>query len=453
MQYGILAPLIGVMSTESGLSGPEIGWVLNALMIGSAISVGLTTRMGDIFGHRKVLLTLIILALVGCALAAIGDGFWPLVAGRFLMGLTVAIPLTWGLLRPLATMRQVQLFSIALATVMALFTPVALVLGGFMFQLGLPWQSVFWVSFAMYAAMLVLALVSPETPTAARARVRLDWFGAVGLGVWVTALLIGISEGPSKGWSSPIVVGSFIVSAVVLAVWIVQQRRTLEPVMSFRNMDVRQTLVGYSGILLISIVAQGIFLVLPALLQTPTSSGFGHGLSALESAYALLGMVPGAALAYLWTRWGLKRMGPKTLLILSGAGAIVAYLGLAFAHHTVWLAWVWVFLYGATLMSCWNIGYALVASAGRQDNMAATFGVQNIIQYVGAAIPVAILLNVLTPGADGFIPEETFVGIYVSFAVVIAVFIAAWAVFAPSRIVDRHAIDADSDSRTQLMVQ
>lgn len=56
IQYGILAPLIGVIATESGLTGSEIGWVLNALMMGSVISVSLTARMGDIFGHRKVLI-------------------------------------------------------------------------------------------------------------------------------------------------------------------------------------------------------------------------------------------------------------------------------------------------------------------------------------------------------------------------------------------------------------
>ena len=70
IQYGILAPLIGVIATESGLTGSEIGWVLNALMMGSVISVSLTARMGDIFGHRKVLIALIVLALFGCALGA-----------------------------------------------------------------------------------------------------------------------------------------------------------------------------------------------------------------------------------------------------------------------------------------------------------------------------------------------------------------------------------------------
>lgn len=445
IQYGILAPLIGVIATESGLTGSEIGWVLNALMMGSVISVSLTARMGDIFGHRKVLIALIVLALVGCALGATADGFWPLVAGRFLMGLAVTIPLSWGLLRPRATARQIRLVSLVLSTVMAVLVPLALIAGGLIVGLGLPWETVFWVTFALYGVMLILALKSPETPAAARAVVQLDWFGALGLGVWVTALLVGIAEGPGQGWTSPLVLGAFIVSAVTLAAWIIQQRRTQEPLVSFRNMDIRQTLIGYSGILLISLVGQGIFIVLPAWLQTPASSGYGHGLSALDSSYVLLAMIPGAGLGYLWTRWGLRHLGPKTVLVISGSAAVLVFLGLAVAHGHVWLSWLWVFLYALTILSCLTTGYTLVAAAGRQDNMAVTVGMQNIIQFVGAMIAVAIILNVLVPGADGFIPQATFAGIYIASAVIIAVFVIVWSVLAPKRITDLHAVDTETD--------
>lgn len=447
IQWGVLSPLIGVIATESGLSGSEVGWVFNAMMVGSAISVSLSARMGDIYGHRKVLIVLLAIGMVGSTLAATASGFWPLVAGRFLLGVAIAIPLSWGLLRPRATASQIRLIALGLSLLMAIFTPVALVVGGYIVELGLPWQTVFWVSFGLYALMLVLALVSPETPAAARAVVRLDWSGALGLGIWVTALLVGISEGPARGWTSPIVLGSFFVSAVTLVVWITQQRRAQEPLVSFRDMDLRQTLVGFSAILLISIVGQGIFIALPALLQTPTSSGFGLGLSALESSLPLLAMIPGAGLGYVWTRWGLAKFGPRIVLVVSGAAAIFVFLGFAFVNDTAWMVTVWVFGYALTVLSCLTIGYTLVASAGRQDNMATTIGMQNIVQYVSSTVPVAVVLNVLVPGTDGFIPEATFVGIFVVSALVVAVFVIVWAVLAPRRVTDRHAIDTKTNPK------
>jgi MFS family permease len=450
IQYGILSPLIGLIAAESNLSSSEVGWVLNASMLGSAVSVGLTSRMGDIYGHRKVLIAVLLLAALGSGLGALGDGFWPLVVGRFLMGIAVTIPLSWGLLRSRATARQVRLTSLGLSLVMAVFTPLALVIGGFVVTVGLPWETVFWVSCFLYAVLLVLALNSAETPSTVRAKVQLDWFGTLGLGLWVTALLVGVSEGPARGWTSPVVITAFAVSLLTLTAWVKQQRRTREPLFSLKDMDVRQTLVGYSGILLISIVGQGLFLVLPSLLQTPEASGFGHGLSPLDSSAVLLALIPGSAVGYLWTRWGLSLLGPKLVLVISGTSAIAVYLGLAFAHGPLWMAYLWTFLYGVTILSCLTTGYTLVAAAGRQDNMAVTVGMQNIIQFGGSTVPIAIILNMLVPGPEGYIPEAAFVTIYVVSAVVIAAFVVIWVLFAPSRISDRHAIDAQPEPAMAL---
>ncbi|MBZ4486768.1 MFS transporter [Microbacterium sp. cx-55] len=441
VQFGGLPPLVGTIAAESGLSGPEIGWVLNAMMVGSAISVSLSTRIGDIFGHRKVLIVLLGLALVGAALAATGGGFWALVTGRFLMGFAVPVPLSWGLLRPRATARQVRNVSLVLSLVMAIFTPLALVISGLVVQAGLPWQMVFWISFALFAILLILALIARETPASSLATGSLNWFGAIGLGVWVTALLVGISTGPSLGWSSPLVIGAFAISALTFISWVIQQKRSADPLISFRNMDRRQALVGYSGILLISLVGSGIFIVMPAVLQAPIESGYGHGLSTLDSTYVLLAQIPGAALGYFWTKWGLARLGPKVVLITSGIFSVVVYLGMAFANGPAWAPWLWVFGYGLATLSCLTAGYALVAAAGRQDNMAVTIGIQSIVQYTAGTVPTAIVLNVLVAGADGFIPEQALVGIFVAGAVVIAVFVAVWTVFAPTSIKDLHAVD------------
>lgn len=448
IQGGILQPLVGIIAADLQLTAGEVGWILNAMTLGSAVAVGLATRLGDTYGHRKVLITLATAAVVGCVLCALGTSFWPLVVGRFLMGIAVALPLAWGMLRPRATGNQIRLISIALATVMAFFTPVALVLGGLAVAWGLPWQSVFWLILALYGVLLAFAFASPETPAEVRSKVALDWVGVIGLGVWVTAMLLAISEGPAQGWTSPFVLTVLGIGIVTLVAWIIQQRNAKVPVMSFRDMDLRQTLTGYSAILSIAVVAMGVFLVMPSLLQTPAESGFGLGLTPLEATLPLLAQLPGAALAYLWTRWGLRVLGPKAVLVISGIAAVGTFLGFAFLHSEAWMFYLWCGLYGLTIMTCWNAGFALVAASGRQDNTATTFGVQSIIQFLGTAFSVAITLNVMSPGPSGFIPEGTYTGIYIGYAVVLAVLVLAWLFSAPSRVFDRHAVDTESMQNT-----
>jgi hypothetical protein len=324
--------------------------------------------------------------------------------------------------------------------------PLALVASGIMVDRGIPWQAVFWVTFGLFALLLVFALLSPETPVEARRSVQVDWAGGIGVGVWATALLIAISEGPSRGWTSPLVLGAFVVFAIVLIVWINQQRRTPEPLMSFKNMDVRQVLVGLSAQIAVGVApAIGLFVGLTFLMQTPTSSGFGLGLSALETSYVMLAMIPGSAVGYLWLRWALPHFGPKFVLIIAGVGGIVTFLGMAFAHQTVALVFLWVFLYAATILSCFTAGYALITASARQDNTGVTMAMQTIIINITQTIPIAIILNVMVPGPEGFVPESTFVGIFLGCAIIIAVFVLGWAIFAPKRLSDRHAIDTETD--------
>jgi MFS family permease len=439
MQGVVLSPLIGVMTKDLNLTSSQVSWTLNALLLGGAISVGLTSRLGDHIGHKKVLLPLSVLGLIGAVLAATAHGFVPIAAGRFLMGVAVCTPLAWGLIRPRATASQVQGISVALATAIVIFTPLSLVLGGALLKAGLGWQTAFWIVAAGYSVMILSLLVSPESPEAVRVRVPLDWAGVIGLGVWLTALLLSISEGPSRGWTSGYVLTGFAVAVVVFVMWTVQQARARTPLMDFQGMDLRQVISGYTGVCSISISAAALFIYLPALLQTPTRSGYGFGLSTFQASLPLLMILPGALIAGWWTKAGLPRFGPKRTMVSGAAVGSLAFFGMSLAHSELWLIYTWVLVYAAGIIVCWNAGWALVAASGRQDNTSITFGVQYVTQNLAAAITTALVIVSLTPGSNGLIPESAYRVGFLAVGIVILAFIAVWLVVLPDRLVDRHA--------------
>ena len=63
----------------------------------------------------------------------------------------------------------------------------------------------------------------PESPV--RTPGRVDWLGAALLSGWLVALLVGISQGGSWGWTSARVLGLFVVAAVLLVVWVYTEMR------------------------------------------------------------------------------------------------------------------------------------------------------------------------------------------------------------------------------------
>jgi MFS family permease len=269
----LVSPLVSAIAVHQHLTITQVGWVVNAGSIGAAVAVSLTGRLGDTYGHRRVLLSIVVIAMLGTILAAVAPSFWPIVVVRFFMGTAISVPLAWGMVRTSASESQVRTVSLILSTVTAMFTPCALALGGAFLIWGLPWQTALWLVFAVLTAIFIVTLFSPETPAASRSRVKVDWAGAIGLGLWVTFMLVALTEGPSNGWATPVVIGFGGAGVVLFVLWIVQQRLAEVPLMSFDRMDLRQTLVGYSGLGFMGVVGNVLFIGVPNMLQTPAQAG------------------------------------------------------------------------------------------------------------------------------------------------------------------------------------
>jgi hypothetical protein len=67
----------------------------------------------------------------------------------------------------------------------------------------------------------------------------------------------------------------------------------------------------------------------------------------------------------------------------------------AFAHSSWAMLWVIVFVYIYGGVICYNVGWAMVAAAGRRDNMSLTFGIQYAISAPASGVTVAVVLAVM----------------------------------------------------------
>src|SRR5262249_39679602 len=98
----------------------------------------------------------------------------------------------------------------------------------------------------------------------------------------------------------------------------------------------------------------------------------------------------------------LERLGPRPPMVLGGIFVVISMLIGAFAHSLPWLLWVCVGVYAYGGVICYNVGWAMVAAAGRRDNMSLTFGLQYAIPAAAAGLSVAVLLAVLSGAVEKF---------------------------------------------------
>jgi EmrB/QacA subfamily drug resistance transporter len=95
------------------------------------------------------------------------------------------------------------------------------------------WGSIFIVNVPIVAIAIIAGrkLVPESRDPAAH---RIDWTGAALSGVGLVALVWAIIEGPVKGWTSPPVVGAFVLAAIALVSFVMWQRRATEPLLDVR---------------------------------------------------------------------------------------------------------------------------------------------------------------------------------------------------------------------------
>jgi MFS family permease len=419
-----LLPLLGKMAAALHLSAAEVSWAINSLSIATAVLVGLSARAADIIGHRRVLIPMLSLGVLGSVLCAVASSFPMLVVGRVILGLCVCAPMSWALLKIRSDEKGLERAALYNGTLISIMTPLGLILGGVLLDLGASWSSYFWIVAAGYLILLVQVVFVPETPPKDRVKVPLDWAGSIGLGAWLVCFLLALAYGGTWGWGSAAIIGLFVAGAVILVAWVFQQRASDHALMDFKGMDTRQVVAGYSVYCTVAVTASGLYILEPGLAETPGVAGYGFGATVLRASLALLPILPASFVAAAISKPMLSKFGPRPPIVLGGVLCVIAFAMMAFLHSSLWVFYLEVAIYGVGIIIAFNVGWALTASAGRQDNMSTTFGIQYAMALPAAALATAVILAVeaanlkVVPAlGNAVVPKEgAYVGLFLMLA-------------------------------------
>jgi MFS family permease len=443
-----LSPLVGTIAADLSLSNSEVGWIITCYTLVGAAFSGILSRLGDVLGPKRVLAPMMGAAIIGSIVCALAPSLEVLIVGRMLLGFSVpAVALMFGLVRPVASARQARKITFGVGASAACGVSLSVGLSGVFVVNDISWHALFLVSASFLTVGLVLLLLTPDPSGGRPTRVPLDLVGGLGLGVWLTFILLTLTYGPVEGWTAPRVVLFAVIGIVVLVGWILQQARNPHRLMAFRRDDLRQMLSGYSAVWLGGYVSPSVLLiVLPALLQTPANTGYGFGLTLLQSVLPLLLFGPAGVVCMLILPTLMEKFGPRTVLVAGALMTALTFLTLAFAVQTYAITFVLVFLYAVSAHLLVLGGNSMTTASGRQDNISVTYGLQYASGNIVASMAVAVILAFLAPNADGIVPQSTFTAAFIGAAVVLLLGAVALFLFVPRTFLDRHAIPAPTSS-------
>jgi len=398
----IVATALPTVVADLGGAGHQ-SWVVTSYLLASTIVTAIVGKLGDLFGRKTVFQVAVAFFLVGSVLCGLAGSMTMLVMSRALQGIgggAIMVTAT-ALIGEVIPLRDRGRYQGALGAVFGVTTVIGPLLGGF-FTDHLSWRWAFWINVPVavvvffVAAAAIPALVSGARPV-------IDYPGIVLVGLGASGLTLATSWGGSTyPWGSPVIIGLFAASLVVLAIFVRVEIRAAEPVLPIRLFA--------SPVFTVCCVLSFIvgFAMLGALTFLPTFMQFVDGVSATVSGLRTLPMVAGLLMTSVTSGVIVSRTGRYKIFPVAGTAVMaVAFVLLSRmdAGTPLLTQSIYLFVLGTGIGMCMQVLILIVQNtASFTDLGVATSGVtffRTIGSSFGAAIFGSLFANFLADRIRG----------------------------------------------------
>jgi EmrB/QacA subfamily drug resistance transporter len=391
LDYTIVAVALHDIQSSIGASFTDLQWVINGYTLVFAAFVLAAGSIADVFGRKRIFIVGMLLFAASSLACGISPTPLFLNLARGSLGLGAALMFAASL--PLLIVEfdgaeRARAFGV-FGAVVGIGAASGPFLGGIIIG-ALGWRWAFLVNVPIVATLVVLTALFVRESRDPNAR-GVDFGGLVSFTLFCFTLIYGVINGNEEGWTSAPIVGAFVASLAVLAVFIRVETRHHYPMFDlalFRN----ATFVGASTPpIVLSFAFWGPFLYFPTYYQAALGySPLAAGAAVLPFAIPLFVMGPvGGKLA--------ARMSSRSLLslgqLLVGVGALLMLLPGADA---TWLGFGFGALVsgtGAGLINGEMSNVAISLVPPERAGMAA--GINSTARQVGVALGFAGLGAVL----------------------------------------------------------
>jgi EmrB/QacA subfamily drug resistance transporter len=400
--YALLQSLvIPVLPTiQAGLhtSQNTVTWVLTAYLLSASIFTPIIGRLGDMWGKERMLVVALVALTVGSLLSAMADSVTIMLAGRAIQGVGGGVlPLSFGIIRDEFPEDKVAGAVGIIAALTAAGAGLGIVVAGPIVE-ALDYHWLFWIPMiGLGIASVAARIFVPASPVRTPGRVNPS--AAALLSAWLIALILGISEAPTWGWASGKVVGLLIAAVVLGAVWVWVESRSSQPLIDMRMMRIPTVWTTNLVALLLGVGMYAVFAFLPEFLQTPSSAGYGFGVSITHSG---LLMLPSSifmfALSMMSGRLS-KRYGPKAILEVGLLISIITFLLLTVARSAQWEIVAAMVIQGIGFGLAFAALSNLVVAAVPAQQTGVASGMNANIRTIGGSIGAAVMSSIVTSRA------------------------------------------------------
>jgi EmrB/QacA subfamily drug resistance transporter len=416
-----------------------VQWVVLAYLLTLTTLMLSMGRLGDMVGKKPLYTGGFVLFTIGSVLCGLAPGVYWLIAFRVLQAIGASMLMALGMAivtEAFPPSERGKALGIS-GTMVSVGIVVGPVLGGLLIG-ALSWRWIFFVNLpiGIVGTWMVIRFVPEFKPEGGQ---RFDFLGAVCLFASLMAILLALTLGQNLGFAQPVILILFVVGIALLALFIVIEWKTKQPMIDLRMFTNRLFSINLVTALIIFVCLSGTLILMPFYLEnvlgyTPSSVGFV--LAVVPIALGIMAPLSGT----LSDRVGTRPITVLGLVILVFGFAAVGTLG----QDTTTLGYILRFLpIGIGIGVFQSPNNSAVMGAVPRARLGIASGLLSVTRTLGQSVGIAALGSVwasrvlsrtgrdLPGGATSAPPAAQVAGLNDTFFIVmglvlVALVLAAW---------------------------
>jgi len=383
---------------DFGITVSSAGWIATAYILANAIFVPIWGKLGDTIGRKKVYILGFLIFILGSVLAGLSWNLSSMIVFRVIQAIAgsadyptamAIIAVTFPAGKPRT--QALGLWSASFAAA-AVFGPL---IGGPLID-NFSWRSVFLINLPIGIIGLVMALIYIKESVSDKKTAIFDWWGAITLGIMLSALVLVLDRGLDWGWLS---LNSFLAYATMIIfafIFYRVEKNIEEPIIDFKFFKMPtfvNTLV--NNFVVFMGMMGGIFLI-------PVFASTYLGLDATQTGLLFM---PMAAMMMIFSPLGghfAGKVQPRYIIAIS---TLVAALGLYLFSYLDPKSTAWDIIFPLSIMAA-GLGFgmaqrtSLIASIVPENEVGIASSVLALVRNIAGAFGIALFGTILTNATE-----------------------------------------------------